>query len=69
MNSDPAKGSQGANDDEVTIQDIRLVWIMWGTSHPGWPQKRLIGNSRFNRKTYGKIGKINKTYKTKGNSI
>ena len=25
--------------------------IIWGTSHPGWPQKRLIGNSRFNSKT------------------
>ena len=26
----------------------------WGASHPGWPQKGLIGNSRFNRKIYEK---------------
>ena len=32
---------------------------------PGGPKKRLIGNSRFNRKTYGKLRQINKTYNTK----
>ena len=27
------------------------VILMWGASHPGWPQKGLIGNSPFNIKT------------------
>ena len=30
--------------------EVSLHYI-WATSHPGWPQKRLIGNYRFNRKT------------------
>ena len=39
------------NDAEQQVDNI------WGTSHPGWPQKGLIGNSRFNRKTQEKIRK------------
>ena len=30
----------------------------WGSSHPGWPQKGLIGNSRFNRKTQKQLQKL-----------
>ena len=29
----------------------------WATSHPGWRQKGLIGNSGFDRKTYEKLRK------------
>jgi len=31
------------------VSPARSVARTWGTSHPGWPQKVLIGNSRFNR--------------------
>jgi len=28
-----------------------FVMNNWGTSHPGWPKKGLLGNSRFSKKT------------------
>ena len=28
-----------------------LTFSIWATSHPGWPQKGLIGNPRLNSKT------------------
>ena len=37
----------------------------WGTSHPGWPQKRQIGNSRSNRKYRKNQEKLLKQIKPK----
>ena len=37
---------------------------MWSTSHPGWLQKLLIENSRFDSKTYERPSKATKTSET-----
>jgi len=39
-------------EEKVTSQKQNLNHGVRNTiSHPGWPQKGLIGNSRFNKKT------------------
>ena len=39
----------------MQFSQIREQLFIWGTSHPGWPPKRLIGNSPFNKKTQANI--------------